>query len=71
VHWAKSDLRLDLYSHKEKRPPNFSPNSPLELLFAKNTRANRSKKRAKLVEIVSRESGLKAKKLKIEFLLAI
>jgi hypothetical protein len=52
VHWAKSDL-LVLYSHEEKRPPNFSPNSPLELLFAKKLRTNRSKNTSSLAHQAS------------------
>jgi hypothetical protein len=52
VHWAKSDL-LDLHSHEEKQPPNFSPNSPLELLFAKNARAYRSKNASSLAHQAS------------------
>jgi hypothetical protein len=42
VNCANSDLLL-LYSHEENGVPDFSPNSPLKLLFAKNARANRSK----------------------------
>jgi hypothetical protein len=52
VHCANSDL-LVLYIHEEKLPPNFSPNPTLELLFAKNTRANRSKNASSLADRAS------------------
>jgi hypothetical protein len=47
VHCANSDL-LVLFIHVEKLPPNFSPNPMLELLFAKNARANLSKNASSL-----------------------
>jgi hypothetical protein len=52
VHCANSDL-LVLYIHEEKSPPNFSPNPTLEILFAKNARANRSKNSSSLADRAS------------------
>jgi hypothetical protein len=49
VHCANSDL-LVLCIHEEKLPPNFSPNPTLELLFAKNARANHSKNASSLAD---------------------
>jgi hypothetical protein len=50
VHCANSYL-LVLYIHEEKSPPDFSSNPTLELLFAKNARANRSKNASSLAYI--------------------
>jgi hypothetical protein len=52
VYCANSDL-LVLYIHEDKSPPNFSPNPTLELLFAKNARANRSKNASSLANRAS------------------
>jgi hypothetical protein len=52
VYCANSDL-LVLYIHEEKSPPDFSPNPTLELLFAKNARANRSKNASSLADRAS------------------
>jgi hypothetical protein len=52
VHCANSDL-LFLCNHEEKSPPDFSPNPRLELLFAKNARANRSKNASSLADRAS------------------
>jgi hypothetical protein len=52
VHCAKSDLPV-LSIHVEKTPPDFSPNPTLELLFAKNARANRSKNASSLADRAS------------------
>jgi hypothetical protein len=52
VYCAKSDL-LVLFIHGEKLPPNFSPNPTLELLFAKNARANSSKNASSLADQAS------------------
>jgi hypothetical protein len=52
VYCANSDL-LVLFIHEEKSPPDFSPNPTLELLFAKNARANRSKNASSLADRVS------------------
>jgi hypothetical protein len=49
VYCANSDL-LVLYIHEEKLPPDFSPNPTLELLFAKNASANRSKNASSLAD---------------------
>jgi hypothetical protein len=52
VHCANSNL-LVLYIHEENLLPNFSPNPTLELLFAKNARANRSKNASSLADRAS------------------
>jgi hypothetical protein len=52
VHCANSDL-LVLYNHIEKPPPNFSLNPTMELLFAKNACANRSKNASSLANRAS------------------
>jgi hypothetical protein len=52
VYCANSDL-LVLFIHEEKSPPDFSPNPTLELLFAKNARANRSKNASSLADRAS------------------
>jgi hypothetical protein len=52
VYCANSNL-LVLFIHEEKSTPNFSPNQTLELLFAKNARANRSKNASSLADRAS------------------
>jgi hypothetical protein len=64
VHCAKSDLLL-LSSDEEKGTSNFSPNSPLEHLFAKN--ANRSKNASSLAH---HASTTKTKLLRIRHTMA-
>jgi hypothetical protein len=56
VYCANSDL-LVLYIHEEKGAPNFSPNPTLELLFAKNARANRSKNDSSLANQASKNKN--------------
>jgi hypothetical protein len=56
VHCAHSDL-LVLHIHEEKLPPNFSPNPMLELLSAKNARANRSKNASSLADRASNKKN--------------
>jgi hypothetical protein len=52
VYCPNSDL-LVLYIHEEKLPPDFSSNPTLELLFAKNASANRSKNASSLADRAS------------------
>jgi hypothetical protein len=52
MYCANSAL-LVLSIHAEERPPHFSPNTTLELLLAKNTRANRSKNASSLAHQAS------------------
>jgi hypothetical protein len=52
VYCANSNL-LVLSIHEEKGAPNFSPNPTLELLFAKNALANRSKNASSLTNRAS------------------
>jgi hypothetical protein len=52
VYRANSDLLL-LYVHEEKGAPDFSSNPTLELLFAKNARANHSKNASSLSDRAS------------------
>jgi hypothetical protein len=52
VHCENSNF-LVLYIHEEKLPPNFSANPTLELLFAKNACANRSKNASSLADRAS------------------
>jgi hypothetical protein len=44
---------LVLFIHEEKLPPDFSPNPTLELLFAKNACANRSKNASSVADRAS------------------
>jgi hypothetical protein len=52
VHCVNSDLLVSSI-HEEKSPPDFSPNPTLELLFAKNACANRSKNASSLPDRAS------------------
>jgi hypothetical protein len=52
MDWSYSNVPV-LYIHEEKGTSNFSPNPTLELLFAKNARADRSKNASSLAHRAS------------------
>jgi hypothetical protein len=56
VYSAKSDFLL-FCTHEEKGAPDFSPNPTLQLLFAKNMRANCSKNASSLANQASKNKN--------------